>query len=142
LFNIWHICLFNSKWSSASSIVSDTRVDLKDFIHVKKISEPIKSEIDDYLADALDDASLDDDFDILAWWKLKASKYHVLARLTRDILAVPISTVASESTFSTSGRTLNPVRNSLNNESIEALICGQDWLRASVTGMCCLLYVI
>jgi hAT family C-terminal dimerisation region len=58
------------------------------------------------------------------------------------ILAVPISTVASESTFSTSGRILNPVRNSQSNESIEALVCGHDWLRASVTGMCCLLSVI
>jgi hAT family C-terminal dimerisation region len=134
--------LFNSKGSSANSIVSDTRVGLKDFIRVKKISEPIKSEIDDYLADALDETSLDDDFDILAWWKLKASKYHVLAQLTRDILVVPISTVVSESTFSTSGRTLNPVRNSLSNESIEVLICGQAWLRASITGMCCMLYVI
>jgi hAT family C-terminal dimerisation region len=62
--------------------------------------------------------------------------------LSRDILAVLISTVASESTFSTSGRTLNPVRNSLSNESIEVLVCDQDWLRALVTGMCRLLYVI
>jgi hypothetical protein len=44
---------------------------LKDIICVKKISEPIKSELDEYIADALDEASLDDDFDILAWWKLK-----------------------------------------------------------------------
>jgi hAT family C-terminal dimerisation region len=127
--------MFNSKGSSASSIVSDTRAGLKDFIRVKKISVPIKSDIDDYMADALDEASLDDDFDILAWWKLNASKYPVLARLTRDILAVSISIVTSESTFSTRGRTLNPVRNSLSNENIEALVCGQDWLRASVTGM-------
>jgi hAT family C-terminal dimerisation region len=127
--------MFNSKGSSAISIVSDTRAGLKDFIRVKKISEPIKSEIDDYMADALDEASLDDDFDILVWWKLNASKYLVLARLTRDILAVPISTVTSESTFSTCGKTLNPVRNSLSNESIEALVCCQDWLRVSVTGM-------
>jgi hypothetical protein len=35
-----------------------------------------------------------------------------------------------------------PVRNSLSDESIKALVCGQDWLRASVTDMCCLLYVI
>jgi hAT family C-terminal dimerisation region len=55
------------------------------------------------------------------------------AKLTKDILAVPISTVASESTFSTSGRILSPVRSSLNDESIEALICAQDWLRACVT---------
>jgi hAT family C-terminal dimerisation region len=78
---------------------------------------------------------LDDEFDILAWWKLKAPKYSILARLTRDILVVSISTVASESTFSTSGRTLNPVRSSLSDESIEALVCGQDWLRASVIGI-------
>jgi hypothetical protein len=47
--------------------------------------------------------------------------------------------VASESTFSTSGRTLNLVSNSLSEESIEPFIYGQDWLRASVTGMYCLL---
>jgi hypothetical protein len=37
--------------------------------------------------------------------------------------------------FSTSGRTLNPVRSSLSDESIEALVCGQDWLRISVIGI-------
>jgi hAT family C-terminal dimerisation region len=142
LFNTWHICLFNSKSSSVSSSVSDRRTGLKDFIRIKKISEPIKSEIEEYLADTLDEASLDDDFDILVWWKLKTSKYHVLARLTRDILVVPISTVASESTFNISGRTLNSIRNSLSDESIEALVCGQDWLCMSITDMCCLLSVI
>jgi hypothetical protein len=67
LFNTWHICLFNSKSSSASSSVSDTKASLKNFIRIKKISEPIKSEIEEYLADALDEASFDDDFDTLAW---------------------------------------------------------------------------
>jgi hypothetical protein len=57
-----------------------------------------------------------------------------MSRLTRDILAVPVSTVASESAFSTAGRTLSPVRNSLGDESLQALICAQDWLRASITG--------
>jgi hAT family C-terminal dimerisation region len=70
----------------------------------------------------------------MSWWKLKAPKYPILARLTHNILAVPILTVASESTLSTTGRTLSPVRNSLNDESIESLICVQNWLRALVTG--------
>jgi hAT family C-terminal dimerisation region len=48
--------------------------------------------------------------------------------------------MASESTFSTSGRTLSPVRNSLNDESMEALICAQDWLCASITGIFYLYY--
>jgi hAT family C-terminal dimerisation region len=100
----------------------------------KKISEPVKLELEKYLAEALDDTSMDEEFDILTWWKLKVPKYPVLSRLTRDILVVPALTVTSESTFSTSGRTLSAVRNSLNDESIEALICAQDWLRASVTG--------
>jgi hypothetical protein len=58
----------------------------------------------------------------------------MLAKMARDVLVVPISTVASESTFSTAGRTLSPVRSSLNDESLQALICGQDWLRASISG--------
>jgi hypothetical protein len=59
------MCLFNRHGSRASSSVSDIRAGLKDFIRVKKISEPIKSELDEYLADALDEANLDDDFNIL-----------------------------------------------------------------------------
>ncbi|KAJ1690624.1 hypothetical protein LUZ63_014779 [Rhynchospora breviuscula] len=119
--------------SSAPAALSDTRAGLRDLIRVKKSTEPkLKSELEDYFTEGLDETSLDDHFDILGWWKLKAPKYPVLARLTRDILAIPISTVASESTFSTSGRTLNPGRSSLNDESIEALVCAQDWLKAAV----------
>jgi hAT family C-terminal dimerisation region len=99
-----------------------------------KTTEPTKSELEQYLTEPLDENSLDSAFDILSWWKLKCPRYPVVAKLARDILGVPISTVASESTFSTAGRTLSPVRSSLSDESIEALICAQDWLRASVTG--------
>jgi hAT family C-terminal dimerisation region len=119
----------------ATHSVSDTRAGLKDFLSGKRTTETIKSELDQYLDDPLDETSLDDDFDILTWWKLKSQTYPVMAKLTRDILVVPISTVASESTFSTSGRILSTVRSSLNDESIEVLICAQDWLRASVTGI-------
>ncbi|KAJ3697616.1 hypothetical protein LUZ61_001321 [Rhynchospora tenuis] len=115
------------------SDISDTRAGLKSFLSGKRSVDPTKTELEEYLSDALDGTSLDVDFDILAWWKLKAPKYPIMARLTRDILAVPISTVASESTFSTAGRTLSPSRSCLNDESLEALICAQDWLKASVT---------
>lgn len=49
--------------------------------------------------------------------------------MARDVLAVPISTVASESAFSTSGRVLDSFRSSLTPKIIEALICTSDWLR-------------
>ncbi|KAJ1699071.1 hypothetical protein LUZ63_007583 [Rhynchospora breviuscula] len=117
----------------ASSVtVSQVRAGLKDFISEKQTSELEKSELEEYLSLPLDKTGVDDEFDILTWWKMKVPKYLVLSRLARDILAVPASTVASESTFSTSGRTLSAVRNCLNDESIEALICAQDWLRARV----------
>ena len=35
--------------------------------------------------------AIEDEFDILQWWKLNAPKYPTLARLTRDVLAVPVS---------------------------------------------------
>ncbi|KAJ4801750.1 Zinc finger BED domain-containing protein DAYSLEEPER [Rhynchospora pubera] len=118
--------------ASASGSATNSRAALKDYIKERKNSEPPKSELEDYLATEVDEATVDEDFDILAWWRLKSPKYPILSQLTKDILAVPISTVASESAFSTSGRILSPARSSLNDESIEALLCAQDWLRASI----------
>ena len=51
--------------------------------------------------------------------------------MAADILAVPISTVASESTFSTGGRVMDPYRANLAPETIQALICGGDWMLKS-----------
>ncbi|KAJ8770713.1 hypothetical protein K2173_021360 [Erythroxylum novogranatense] len=47
--------------------------------------------------------------------------------------AILISTMSSESAFSTGGRVLDAFRSSLTPKIVQALICGQDWIRASVT---------
>ncbi|KAK3221626.1 hypothetical protein Dsin_008651 [Dipteronia sinensis] len=54
--------------------------------------------------------------------------------VTKDILAVPISTVAFETAFSTGGQHLSPQRNRLNPKTLEALICAQDWLWTTMEG--------
>ncbi len=51
--------------------------------------------------------------------------------MARDVLAIPISTVAFESAFSTGGRVLDTFRSSLTPKTIKALVCSQDWLRAA-----------
>ncbi|KAH1072498.1 hypothetical protein J1N35_024826 [Gossypium stocksii] len=51
--------------------------------------------------------------------------------MARDVLSVPISTVSSESAFSTSGCVLDNFRSSLTPSMVEALVCTQDWLRRS-----------
>ena len=74
------------------------------------------------------------DFDMLAWWKANRPKYPTLQQITRDILTIPVSTVASESTFSTSGRLLSLHRSKLHPKTVEALMCAQNWLWAGIKG--------
>ena len=70
-------------------------------------------------------------FDVLRWWKLNSQRFPILSRMARDVLAVPISTVTSESAFSTGGRVLDVFRSFLTLKLVEALICTQDWMRLS-----------
>lgn len=89
---------------------------------------PPESELERYLVDDCENDE-DDGFDILYWWKTRGSKYKVLSLMARDVLAVPVSTVASESAFSAGGRVLDSFRSSLSPRMVEALICTQDWIR-------------
>ncbi|CAN1323948.1 Putative AC9 transposase [Linum perenne] len=65
-------------------------------------------------------------FDVLAYWKASALRFPILSEMARDVLAVPISYVASESAFSTGGRVLSNFRTSLTPIIAEALICAED----------------
>ncbi|KAH9657725.1 Usp domain-containing protein [Citrus sinensis] len=65
----------------------------------------VADELDSYLDEKV--ISRMEDFNILSWWKTNANRYPTLARIARDILAIPITTVASESAFNTSGRVVH-----------------------------------
>ena len=85
-----------------------------------------KSEVKQYLTNGREIRT--GEFNILQWWKSNASKYPILAHMARDVMAIPISTVSSESAFSTGGRVLDPYRSSLAPRTVEALICAQNWI--------------
>jgi hypothetical protein len=67
-------------------------------------------------------------FDILSFWKGNEFHYPEVAAMARDILSIPISTVASESTFCTGGCVIDQYRSSLKPDIVEALVCTKDWL--------------
>jgi hypothetical protein len=60
---------------------------------------------------------------------MSSATYPILARMARDILAIPASTVASESVFSGGKKIINEYRSRLSSDTVEALMCLQDWLR-------------
>ena len=75
-----------------------------------------------------------EEFDILAWWKNNGLKYSTLQRIAINILVILVTTVTSESAFSTSGRLLSPHRSRLHPKTIETMICAQNWLWSEING--------
>ena len=103
---------------------------LKDRFKQSKLESGVggskKSELEIYLSESCIEMEEEKKFDILKWWRLNAERFPVLSKMTRDILVIPISTVASESTFSTSGRVLDAFRSILTPKLVKALIYVQD----------------
>nr|KAJ0197777.1 hypothetical protein LSAT_V11C700372050 [Lactuca sativa] len=88
-------------------------------------------ELEKYLQESVEDDS--EMFSILDWWKVNSPRFPILSLMARDVFAIPVSTVASKSVFSTSGRVLDPFRSSLTPKIVESLICTQDWIRGSIS---------
>ena len=114
--------------SAHPEIVTETLSEYDLFISKKrsKKMKNVRSELDHYLED--DVLPRISGFDVLNWWKASGPKYPTLQAIARDILAIPVSTIASESAFSTSGRLVSPHRNRLHPNTLEALMCAQSWL--------------
>ena len=75
------------------------------------------SELDSYLDEHRLDHTME--LDILSWWKVNQNRFPSLSNMARDILSIPITTVASESCFSMGGRILTKWRASLKPENAQ-----------------------
>ncbi|WJZ97009.1 hypothetical protein VitviT2T_015644 [Vitis vinifera] len=96
------------------------------FVHSTTGESHTKSELDYYLEESI--LPRNSNFDVLSWWKTNGIKYPTLQMIVRDIYAIPVSIVASESAFSTGGRVVSKHRSRLHPDTLEALMCAQSWL--------------
>ncbi|KAL9687817.1 hypothetical protein QQ045_032224 [Rhodiola kirilowii] len=72
-----------------------------DYIRGLDASQNSKSELNTYLEDGIIRlGDVNDYFDPLDWWKSNSLKFRTLSKLACDILAIPLTSVASESAFS------------------------------------------
>ncbi|RLM75277.1 hypothetical protein C2845_PM15G01610 [Panicum miliaceum] len=83
------------------------------------------SELDWYLESPVMVRSVD--LDILKFWSGMSNCYPNLANLARDILAIPVSTVATKSAFTIGKKILNYRRSGLSPYLLEMVICLHDW---------------
>ena len=88
-------------------------------------SNDVQYQIDIYLDE---ECYVGNDLDVLEYWKLHKHRFLELAIMACDILSIPITTVASESSFSISGCILHKYRNCLLQKTMQALICTRNWI--------------
>ncbi|CAN6456065.1 unnamed protein product [Victoria cruziana] len=98
-----------------------------------------KTDLDMYLEEAVFPRNVE--FDILNWWKVNTPRFPILSKMARDILGIPVSTVALDSTFSTGSKMLDTYRSSLDLQTLQALMCAQDWLQDKLDGTSYSLYL-
>ncbi|KAL0375586.1 UNVERIFIED_CONTAM: Zinc finger BED domain-containing protein RICESLEEPER 3 [Sesamum calycinum] len=92
------------------------------FLESVQSVQPQKSELHMYLKESCysfkKDNKIEKEFDVLEWWRVNSVKYKILSFMARDILAIPITTVASVDKY-----------RSLTSITVQVLMCGGDWLR-------------
>jgi hAT family C-terminal dimerisation region len=109
---------FNSSRSnSASKLLSELRAD-EDFVHQQINNNKLLS----YYLKSMED----DEIDVLNYWKRNTIAYPTLTMMARDIFAVPMPTVSSESCFSSANRILTDKRTKLGANLFEKLVCLKD----------------
>ncbi|KAF7149961.1 hypothetical protein RHSIM_Rhsim02G0100300 [Rhododendron simsii] len=91
----------------------------------QEYSSICSSEVYKYVNDLCERKDIPD-FDILLWWKNNSNKYPILSQVARDVLAMPVSTVASKSAFSMCGHVLDPFRSLLSLSMVKTLVCTQN----------------
>ncbi|GFP87890.1 zinc finger bed domain-containing protein ricesleeper 1 [Phtheirospermum japonicum] len=117
---------------SESGVVKDRLTGFDKFLNETSLSQHVKSDLDKYLEEPLFPRSVE--FNILNWWKVHEPRYPVLSMMARNILGIPISKVAQETLFDTGDRAVDQCWSSMKADTLQALMCSQDWMRHDLEG--------
>ena len=123
IYNIYIISpLFFLFFNSSTSRSTSSGGLLADF---QSESEPHTStnEMDCYLSMLNEN---EHGLDVMAWWGRHQRAFPTLTMMVRDVFAVPVSTVPSESCFSSANRILSDKRSKLGPHVFERLVCLKD----------------
>ena len=81
-----------------------------------------------YLEEPRLDKKQNSKLEVLSWWKEHYNRFLELSLMTRDLMSIPITIVAFESSFSTGKKILTPYRSRLLPENVETTLCTKSWL--------------
>ena len=111
----------SSSFGFGHSELAERLGNLRKYVATKTTSQVRKIDLKMYLEEMVfpDQGN----FDILAWWRFAGPKFPTLSLIVRDLLAIFVSTVAFETTFSTSGKVLDHQWCSMLPSIVEAIIC-------------------
>ncbi|CAN1750157.1 Zinc finger BED domain-containing protein RICESLEEPER 2 [Linum perenne] len=122
-----NVCQFLELFSDVTNIISGSSYTTDDE-SMKAMAIKMQQKFDKYWGDtALEERTTN--FNVIDWWRNNRSSYKILSRMATEIMAIPITSVASEAAFSAGGRVIDPSRAFLGKKTVEALLCSQDWLK-------------
>ena len=121
---------YNSENDDDGSVIGDKRksIGLLDYmLQKKKKSSNLQSrnEVDEYLITPVEPSNINP----CEWWRNHESHYPFLSKIARDYIGIPSTSVPSEQAFSKSGELINKKRNRLEDNSIEACMCLNSWIK-------------
>ena len=87
-----------------------------------------KSQLDLYLEEPRLHKKQNSKLEVLSWWKEHYNQFPKLSLMTWDLISILITTVASESSFSTGKKILTLYRSRLLPKNVEATLYTKSWL--------------
>ena len=91
----------------------------------QKVDNSQRNKIDEYLIINVEPSNINP----CEWWRNHKSQYPILARIARDYICIPSTSVPSEQAFSKSGELISKRRNRLGDNAIEACMCLNSWMQ-------------